>query len=99
MSMWTSYSQAYVNPDNLVEAERQVDSFMSLIVEKCQKKCIPTHYREGDLNKGEMVCIDRCVAKYAAFERKLGEKLQEAYPNSIPSNQASAQPDPSLPSF
>ncbi|KAI8062169.1 Tim10/DDP family zinc finger-domain-containing protein [Gongronella butleri] len=87
MSMWTSYSQAYVNPDNLVLAEQQVDAFMGLynrISEKCHKKCIPTHYREGDLNKGEMVCLDRCAAKYLAFEKLLGKKLQEKYPDSIP---------------
>jgi hypothetical protein len=30
MSSWTSFSQAYVNPENLVIAEQQVDAFMEL---------------------------------------------------------------------
>lgn len=30
----------------------------------CTKKCIPTEYKEGDLNKGESVCLDRCVSKF-----------------------------------
>lgn len=31
---------------------------------------------EGDLNKGESVCIDRCVAKYFEANKKVGERLQ-----------------------
>ena len=38
------------------------------LVETCTKKCIPNSYREGDLNKGESVCLDRCVSKF--FEVK-----------------------------
>ncbi|KAI8336627.1 Tim10/DDP family zinc finger-domain-containing protein [Chlamydoabsidia padenii] len=94
MSSWTSFSQAYVNPDNLVIAEQQVDAFMELynrIIDNCQTKCIPPHYREPDLHKGEMVCVDRCVAKYFAFQRVLGEKLQKKYPDMIPTNDIQQQ--------
>ena len=42
----------------------------------CQNKCIPTDYREGELNKGESVCIDRCVAKFFEVNKKVGEKMQ-----------------------
>jgi len=41
----------------------------------CQKKCIPTKYRESDLSKGEAVCIDRCVAKYLEIHERIGKKL------------------------
>jgi len=41
----------------------------------CQKKCIPTKYREADLSKGEAVCIDRCVAKYLEIHERIGKKL------------------------
>lgn len=41
----------------------------------CQRKCIPTKYREGDLTKGESVCIDRCVAKYLDIHERIGKKL------------------------
>ena len=43
----------------------------------CQTKCIPTHYKEGDLTKAEAVCLDRCVAKYLHVHDKLGKKLTQ----------------------
>lgn len=42
----------------------------------CHAKCISTRYAEPDLNKGESVCIDRCVAKFNEVQKKVGEKLQ-----------------------
>ena len=42
----------------------------------CHAKCISTRYAEGDLNKGESVCIDRCVAKFFEVNKKVGEKMQ-----------------------
>lgn len=40
------------------------------------KKCIPSDFREGDLNKGEGVCIDRCAAKFFDVQMKVSELLQ-----------------------
>lgn len=34
---------------------------VSSIVRSCYTKCIPGKFVEGTLNKGEGVCIDRCV--------------------------------------
>ena len=48
----------------------------SLHHRSCHAKCISTRYAEGDLNKGESVCIDRCVAKFFEVNKKVGEKLQ-----------------------
>lgn len=43
----------------------------------CYNKCIGAKYpADGDLNKGESVCIDKCVAKYNEVQKKVGEKLQ-----------------------
>lgn len=42
----------------------------------CTRKCLPKDYREADLNKGESVCVDRCVAKYMSVNIKIGEKMQ-----------------------
>ncbi|CAG9955010.1 hypothetical protein V2G26_011630 [Clonostachys chloroleuca] len=42
----------------------------------CQKKCIPTDYREGELNKGESVCLDRCTAKFLDTSIKVSEIMQ-----------------------
>ncbi|KAI8814603.1 mitochondrial import inner membrane translocase subunit Tim10, partial [Cladochytrium replicatum] len=39
----------------------------------CHRKCIPTEYVQGDLNKGESVCVDRCVMKYFAVQTKVME--------------------------
>lgn len=41
----------------------------------CQKKCVPPRYGEGDLSKGESVCLDRCVAKYMEIHDRIGKKL------------------------
>ena len=40
------------------------------------KKCVPADYREGDLNKGESVCLDRCVSKFFDVNMKVSEKMQ-----------------------
>ncbi len=41
----------------------------------CQKKCVPAKYKDAELNKGEAVCLDRCVAKYIEIHDKIGKKL------------------------
>jgi mitochondrial import inner membrane translocase subunit TIM10 len=45
-------------------------------VDACHKKCVPPKYADGELNKGESVCIDRCVIKYLEVHQKVGQKLQ-----------------------
>lgn len=37
----------------------------------CHNKCVSPRYAEPDLNKGESVCIDRCVAKYFEVNKKV----------------------------
>lgn len=44
--------------------------------QSCTRKCIPPEYREGELNKGESVCLDRCVSKFFEANLKVGEKMQ-----------------------
>ena len=46
----------------------------------CQKKCVPNTYQEGDLNKGESVCLDRCAAKFFDVHMKISEQLQAEQP-------------------
>ena len=48
----------------------------ALIHSSCHSKCINQRYLDGDLSKGESVCIDRCVAKFFDANKKMGEKLQ-----------------------
>lgn len=45
----------------------------------CQKKCIPPRYHDGDLTKGEAICLDRCVGKFMEIHDKVGKKLTEMY--------------------
>lgn len=42
----------------------------------CSKKCI-TSYNDGELNVGELACIDRCTSKYLQAHEKVGAHLQE----------------------
>jgi len=57
-----------------LEIEMMSDMY-NRMTNACQKKCIPTKYREADLSKGESVCIDRCVAKYLEIHERIGKKL------------------------
>ena len=51
-------------------------SFMSFrLTAACQKKCISPKYKEGELTKGESVCLDRYVAKYLEIHERIGKKL------------------------
>lgn len=45
----------------------------------CHSKCIPPKYSEGDLSKGEAVCLDRCVAKFLEIHDRIGKKLTTMY--------------------
>jgi len=59
-----------------LEIEMMTDMYARL-TNACHKKCIPPKYREADLQKGESVCIDRCVAKYLEVHERIGKKLTE----------------------
>ncbi|KAK0208509.1 Tim10/DDP family zinc finger-domain-containing protein [Desarmillaria ectypa] len=68
-----------VNPEKIEMAITELDTvtdFFNRMVASCHNKCIPARYADGELNKGEQVCIDRCVAKYNDVQKKVGEKIQ-----------------------
>jgi import inner membrane translocase subunit TIM10 len=46
------------------------------LTQSCAKKCIPNDYREAELNRGESVCLDRCVSKFFEVNVKVSEKMQ-----------------------
>eukprot|EP01134_Creolimax_fragrantissima_P008504 CFRG8504T1 len=61
-------------------AEQEMEAMTLLfngMVDTCYKKCIPGAYREGDLTKGEAVCLDRCAAKYIDLSEKIGRQMTE----------------------
>ena len=59
-----------------LEIEMMTDMY-SRLSSACHKKCIAPKYREAELQKGESVCIDRCVAKYLEIHERIGKKLTE----------------------
>ncbi|KAF8168322.1 Tim10/DDP family zinc finger-domain-containing protein [Crassisporium funariophilum] len=70
-----------VNIDKIEMAITELDTvtdFFNRMVQSvsCHAKCISPRYADADLNKGEGVCIDRCVAKFNEVQKKVGEKLQ-----------------------
>ncbi|EEA21618.1 protein transporter tim10 [Talaromyces marneffei ATCC 18224] len=63
----------------IAAAETEVEMVSDLfnrLTQSCTKKCIPPEYREGELNKGESVCLDRCVSKFFEVNIKVSEKMQ-----------------------
>ncbi|KAJ1981264.1 protein transporter tim10 [Dimargaris verticillata] len=75
----------------LMMAEQEIEMVTDLynrVSDSCHAKCIPPTYHESDLNKGESVCLDRCVAKFFETNKKIGAKLQEISQQ----NQATQQP-------
>ncbi|KAG7099463.1 hypothetical protein E1B28_001313 [Marasmius oreades] len=68
-----------INNDKIEMAITELDTvtdFFNRMVSTCHSKCISGRYTDPDLNKGEIVCIDRCVAKYNEVQKKVGEKIQ-----------------------
>jgi mitochondrial import inner membrane translocase subunit TIM12 len=46
------------------------------MVKTCGEKCIPGRFGEEELNKGELVCVDRCVAKFFKANLIIGQYLK-----------------------
>lgn len=72
-------TQLTIDPSKLqlvadLEIEMMSDMY-NRMTRSCHRKCIPPKYRDSELNKGESVCIDRCVAKYLDIHEKIGKKL------------------------
>lgn len=66
--------------EKIAAAEQEMDlvtDMFNRLTKACMTKCIPTEYREGELNKGEGVCIDRCASKFFEVQMKISEQLQK----------------------
>jgi import inner membrane translocase subunit TIM10 len=73
------------NTQAIKQAEQELEMITTLynnIINSCHSKCISNSYLEGDLHKGESVCIERCVAKYFEANAKVGGKLSGNPPPS-----------------
>lgn len=80
---WSSSSNVSgtsISSPAMLQLEQQIE-MMDIVfrqtVSKCSKKCIATNYRDGELNKGESVCIKRCVSKYIDSHQIVGTQLAE----------------------
>ncbi len=59
-------------------AEQEMELVTGLfnnMVDTCYKKCISTAYHDGEMNKGESVCTDRCVSKFFAVSTMVNDKF------------------------
>lgn len=73
-----------VAPEQQFAAELEVEMMTDMynrMSSSCHKKCINTSYHEAELNKGESVCLDRCIAKYLEIHELIGKKLTEVSQN------------------
>ncbi|CCH40739.1 Mitochondrial import inner membrane translocase subunit TIM10 [Wickerhamomyces ciferrii] len=64
----------------IAAAEAELDlvtDMFNRLVDNCHQKCISKSYNEGDVNKNESLCIDRCVSKYFEVNVKVGENMQK----------------------
>ncbi|WVR06460.1 mitochondrial import inner membrane translocase subunit TIM10 [Kwoniella sp. DSM 27419] len=72
-----------VDPAKIEMAVAELDMITDVfnrLVNSCHTKCISSNpqshrYIEGDLLKGESVCIDRCTAKFFEVNKKVGERM------------------------
>lgn len=65
-----------VNQMKVEAAEAELDMVSDMfnrLVDSCHQKCITQKYNESELNKGESLCLDRCVEKYFEVNTKVGE--------------------------
>ncbi|EJD04370.1 uncharacterized protein FOMMEDRAFT_83876 [Fomitiporia mediterranea MF3/22] len=82
-----------INPDKVELATAELDMITDMynrLLSMCYTKCIGQRFTDGELNKGESVCVDRCVAKFFEVNKKVGEKMQQAGANAQAGNAGSS---------
>jgi import inner membrane translocase subunit TIM10 len=47
------------------------------MIETCYDKCVSEKLIDGNLNVGETVCVDRCVAKFHQVQEIVSEQLKK----------------------
>ncbi|EGF76971.1 hypothetical protein BATDEDRAFT_7582, partial [Batrachochytrium dendrobatidis JAM81] len=47
-------------------------------LKNCHPKCINSEYHDGELHKGESVCVDRCVSKFLSVNIFILKKFQKS---------------------
>ncbi|KTW30345.1 hypothetical protein T552_00818 [Pneumocystis carinii B80] len=84
----SSATKQTVDQQKVSAAKNELDMVTDLftrLVDVCHQKCIPSIYTDGELNKGESVCIDRCVYKFFEVNTKISEHMQTLSQHANPS--------------
>lgn len=76
MDLLTDMFNKYFTSPLSVKSISQLTFHFFRLQQSCLKKCVPKTYLEGEINKGEGVCIDRCVAKFFDVQLKVSELMQ-----------------------
>ena len=62
------------------EIEQQIEMMDAVFMKSigsCGHKCIPPTYKDGELNKGESVCVQRCMNKFFKSLEVVSAQLAE----------------------
>jgi hypothetical protein len=46
------------------------------MLRNCFQKCVSTTFDNGQLNRGNGLCVDRCVSKFLQTFKSIGENLK-----------------------
>ncbi|ODN77584.1 mitochondrial import inner membrane translocase subunit TIM10 [Cryptococcus amylolentus CBS 6039] len=76
-------AEGSIDPAKIEMAAAELDMITDVfnrLVNSCHTKCISSNplnhrYAEGDLLKGESVCIDRCTSKFFEVNKQVGERM------------------------
>ena len=67
------------NEPQLAQTEMEMYTVLfNKLTSSCFTKCASRKHKEGDLQLGEMSCLDRCVSKYMEAQEKVGTVMQQA---------------------
>lgn len=64
----------------VLQLEQQIemmDMVFKRSVQQCSTKCVPPTYKDGELNKGESVCVQRCLNKFFDVLEVVSSQLAE----------------------
>ncbi|KAK1752536.1 mitochondrial import inner membrane translocase subunit tim-10 [Echria macrotheca] len=79
MSMFGFGARQPTSAEKIAAVENELKMIATMharMTKICSQKCIDATYREGDLAKGEAVCLDRCSAKFFEAHQKISDQLQ-----------------------
>ncbi|KAK9477644.1 Tim10/DDP family zinc finger-domain-containing protein [Lipomyces japonicus] len=71
----TDYDEQKIN--NIKGEMLMMSKMKDTVQVSCLKKCLPDYYNDGDLNKGESNCVDRCVGKFFETIKLVGTEMQK----------------------